>query len=93
VWPAVRGRKKFLRSVDVFGLIGLYALADPRDLTVSIPGYNGIARCPVDLTFDLGVRLDTDSGVFQIGIAKLLWLPAGAKAAPGRLPTSSGDTR
>ncbi len=93
VWPAVRGRKKFLRSVDVFGLIGLYALADPRDLKMSVPGYSGIARFPVDLTFDLGVRLDTDAGVFQLGIAKLLWLPAGVKSSSSHLPTSSGTTR
>ncbi|MFM2420138.1 MAG: hypothetical protein RL385_4861, partial [Pseudomonadota bacterium] len=33
------------------------------------------ARVPVDLTFDLGVRMDTQIGVFQIGLAKLLWLP------------------
>lgn len=93
VWPAVRGRKKFLRSVDVFGLIGLYALADPHELQVAVPGYKGIARLPVDITFDLGVRLDTDAGVFQIGIAKLLWLPVGVKSSAPALPPSSGATK
>ncbi|MFT3925711.1 MAG: BamA/TamA family outer membrane protein [Myxococcales bacterium] len=93
VWPAVRGRKKFLRAVDVFGLIGLYAMADPHDLKVAIPGYHGIAKLPVDLTFDLGVRLDTDAGVFQIGLAKLLWLPAGVKKIPSPTPMSASSTR
>ena len=35
----------------------------------------GLARLPIDLTIDLGVRLDTQVGVFQIGLAKLMWLP------------------
>jgi len=75
VWPLARGRRKFLKNADAYGLIGIYALADPRDLKVSVPGYEGVARVPVDLTFDLGVRMDTQIGVFQIGLAKLLWLP------------------
>lgn len=75
VWPLVRGRKKFVHAVDLFALVGLYALADYRDLRLSVPGYTGLARLPVDFTFDLGVRLDTEAGVFQIGAAKLMWLP------------------
>jgi outer membrane protein assembly factor BamA len=75
VWPLARGRRKFLKNADAYGLIGVYALADPRDLKVAVPGYDGAARVPVDLTFDLGVRMDTQIGVFQIGLAKLLWLP------------------
>lgn len=75
-WPFLRGRRKFVRSGDAFALLGLYTLADPRDLRVAVPGYHGLARLPIDLTFDLGVRLDTRAGVFQIGLAKLLWLPA-----------------
>jgi outer membrane protein insertion porin family len=76
VWPMVRDRRKFLKGADAFFLVGLYALADARDLQVAIPGYTGIARLPIDLTLDAGVRLDTQIGVFQIGLAKLLWLPA-----------------
>jgi len=74
-WPFARGRRGFLKGGDVFGLIGLYGLADPDDLRIAIPGYKGVARVPVDLTVDLGVRLDTQAGVFQLGLAKLLWLP------------------
>jgi hypothetical protein len=75
VWPLVRGRRKFLKSADAFFLIGLYGLADPRDLYVAMPGYSGMARLPIDLTLDFGARLDTQVGVFQIGLAKFFWLP------------------
>jgi outer membrane protein insertion porin family len=74
-WPLVRGRRKFVKGADAFALVGFYGLSDPNDLRVSIPGYHGIAKLPIDLTFDAGVRLDTRIGVFQIGIAKLFWLP------------------
>jgi outer membrane protein insertion porin family len=74
IWPLVRGRHKFLKGADAFFLLGLYALADPDDLQLAIPGYDGIARVPIDLTFDAGVRLDTQIGVFQIGLGKLLFL-------------------
>lgn len=74
-WPFARGRNGFVKGGDVFGLVGLYGLADPNDLRVAMPGYEGIARAPVDLTLDLGVRLDTQAGVFQLGLAKLFWLP------------------
>jgi len=75
VWPLVRGRKQFVKSADAYFLFGFYALADTDDLRVGLPGYEGIARLPIDLTLDAGVRLDTQVGVFQIGLAKLAWLP------------------
>ena len=75
VWPLVRGRRKFVKGADAFFLLGLYGLADANDLRVAMPGYQGLSRLPVDLTLDAGVRLDTQIGVFQIGIAKLFWLP------------------
>jgi len=74
-WPLVRGRRKFLKAADAYFLLGFYSLSDANDLRVAIPGYRGAARFPIDMTLDAGVRLDTELGVFQIGIAKLLWLP------------------
>ena len=74
VWPFVRGRRKFLKSADAFFLFGVYGLADSQDLRVAVPGYEGFARLPIDITFDAGVRLDTRIGVFQIGVAKLFWI-------------------
>ena len=43
-----------------------------EDLRVAIPGYEGFSRAPIDLTFDVGVRLDTVVGVFEIGFSTLL---------------------
>ena len=74
-WPFARGRKKFLKGGDAFFLAGLYGVADPQDLRVAVPGYEGLARLPIDITLDAGVRLDTEIGVFQIGLAKLFVLP------------------
>jgi outer membrane protein insertion porin family len=74
VLPLARGRKKFVKAADAYLLLGMYGLADPDDLRVAMPGYKGAARIPVDLTFDAGVRLDTQLGVFQIGAARLFWL-------------------
>jgi outer membrane protein insertion porin family len=61
-----------LRTVSIYFVFGLYALASFKDVAVAVPGYSGPARLPVDLTFDLGVRLDTTVGVFQIGFSNLL---------------------
>jgi hypothetical protein len=74
-WPFARSGRGFLKGGDVFALVGLYGLADATDLRLSVPGYGGIARAPIDLTVDVGVRLDTQAGVFQVGFAKLFWLP------------------
>jgi outer membrane protein insertion porin family len=78
VWPLVRGRRKFVKGADAYVRLGLYTLADPRDFRIAMPGYKGFAKIPIDLTADIGVKLDTQIGVFQIGLAKLL----GAAANP-----------
>lgn len=61
-----------IRGVILYGLVGAYALLDRDDLRVAIPGYAGFARVPIDLTFDIGVRLDTVVGVFELGFSTLL---------------------
>ena len=58
--------------MEAYLSFGVYALADARDLTLAIPGYEGLARVPIDLTFDIGLRLDTTIGAFQIGFSSLL---------------------
>lgn len=63
---------KGTRAVDIFWGGGLYFLASRRDLEVSVPGYEGFASIPVDLTFDFGLRIDTDVGVFQIAFSNLV---------------------
>lgn len=61
-----------LRAVTAYANVGLYALADSRDLRVAVPGFDGFSRLPIDLTFDVGLRLDTTVGVFQFGFSNLL---------------------
>lgn len=61
-----------VRGFVVYGLVGLYTLLDREDLSVAIPGYEGFSRVPIDLTFDVGVRLDTTVGVFTFGFSSLL---------------------
>ncbi len=61
-----------IRGVDAYGRIGMYALARREDVRIAIRGYEGWARIPVDLTFDLGVRADTTVGVFDFGFSSLV---------------------
>lgn len=61
-----------VRGVVLYGLVGAYALLDREDLAIAIPGYEGAARAPIDLTFDVGIRLDTIVGVFNFGFSTLL---------------------
>lgn len=68
--PLYRGGNGF-RALDAYLNLGAYAITMRRDLRVAIPGYDGASRIPVDVTFDLGVRADTDIGVFQLGFSNL----------------------
>ncbi len=61
-----------VRALNAYFSLGLYGLTDLRELDRAVPGYRGASRIPVDLTFDLGLRLDTDVGVFQLGFSNIL---------------------
>ncbi len=61
-----------VRGLVLYGNVGLYTLFDRQDLQIAIPGYSGFAALPVDLTFDVGLRLDTVVGVFGFGFSTLL---------------------
>lgn len=61
-----------LRGMNGFVNLGVYALSDLRELGFPPPGYHGFARLPVDATFDLGLRIDTDIGLFEVGFSNLL---------------------
>ncbi len=69
--PLFRGGKR-LRRLNAYFNIGLLYLTDPRALRLAPPGYDGAARAPIDLTFDVGLRFDTRVGVFQIGFSNIL---------------------
>ncbi len=70
-WRFLRSRG-FFRTVAVYGLIGLYGLARIEELRTPVPGYRGLARLPVDMTMDLGLRAETPIGLFQLGLSTLL---------------------
>lgn len=69
--PLMRGNRA-IRGIDAYLGAGLFVLARREDLRLAIPGYSGLRRIPMDLTFDLGVQADTDIGLFKIGFSSLI---------------------
>jgi outer membrane protein assembly factor BamA len=70
--PIYRGRKS-IYGVDFFGSVGVYAVANGRDLSERrARGYSGFEEVPLDLTFNLGLRMDTAAGGIALGIANFL---------------------
>jgi outer membrane protein assembly factor BamA len=72
-----------IRGIDAYAGAGLFLLADRTALRTSLPGYDGLSRIPVDLTFDLGIQADTVIGVFKVGFSSLIgFLPDLGQANP-----------
>jgi outer membrane protein insertion porin family len=69
--------KTSVYAIDVFGAFGLYALATHADFTNPPSGYSGAARVPVDLTYNIGLRVDTSVGGATIAFSNLLGLLPG----------------
>ena len=70
--------KRAVYGIDVFASTGLWGVAGRRDLTDPPSGYRGFHKVPIDLTYNLGVRLDTSLGGATIAFSNLLGLiPAG----------------
>ena len=74
-------------GVDFFGSFGLYGIANDADFTNRARGYKGLATVPIDLTFNAGLRIDTQVGGFVLGVANLVGLipvrgPAQGAARP-----------
>jgi hypothetical protein len=69
--PLYRGHRA-IYGVDVFGAVGLFAVANARDLTQHARGYTGLATVPFDLTFNLGIKVDTSAGGLTFGLSNLL---------------------
>ncbi|QQR90817.1 MAG: BamA/TamA family outer membrane protein [Myxococcales bacterium] len=70
-WPVYRNPTG-IRATDLFFTTGLYYISSRRDLLVGLSGYNELSRIPVDLTFDFGLRMDTDIGVFQFAFSTMV---------------------
>ena len=71
--PIYRGRRS-IYGVDFFGSFGVYGLANEQSFTDYPLGYTGLATWPIDLTFNLGLRMDTQVGGFVLGISNLVGL-------------------
>ncbi|HEY8040727.1 MAG TPA: BamA/TamA family outer membrane protein [Polyangiaceae bacterium] len=71
--PLYRGTRS-IYGVDVFGSFGVYGLANEVDFVDHARGYTGFATWPVDLTFNAGLRIDTQAGGFVFGVSNLVGL-------------------
>jgi outer membrane protein assembly factor BamA len=78
--PIYRGRLS-VYAIDLFGTFGAFALAGPHEITRPADKYRGLARIPLDLTGNLGVRVDTSLGGFTFTFSNVL----------GFLPVSQGE--
>lgn len=81
--PLYRGRHTVF-GIDFFGSGGLYSVASDRDLTSPPRAYSGFARFPLDLTFNLGFRMDTSAGGFVFAFSNVLgFLPVHGQGPAG----------
>lgn len=71
--PLYRGTRS-IYGIDLFGSFGVYGVANQADFTNHARGYTGFATVPIDLTFNAGLRVDTQVGGFVIGAANLVGL-------------------
>ncbi|WP_394840055.1 BamA/TamA family outer membrane protein [Pendulispora rubella] len=69
--PLYRGTRS-IYGIDLFGSVGLYGLTDDLNLRQPPSGYSGFSKVPIDLTFNAGLRIETNVGGFAFGIANLV---------------------
>jgi outer membrane protein insertion porin family len=69
--PVYRGTRS-IYGVDFYASLGFYSVANQEDIVDPARGYLGLARVPVDMTFDLGLRIDTQAGGFVLGVGSLV---------------------
>lgn len=81
--PLYRGHHTVF-GIDFFGSGGLYSVASDRDFTHPPKAYSGFARFPLDLTFNLGFRMDTSAGGFVFAFSNVLgFLPVRGQGPAG----------
>ena len=69
--PAYRGSRS-IYGIDFFMSAGLWALISQRDLTNMPTEYSGLRRMPVDLTANVGFRMDTSAGGISFAFSNIL---------------------
>jgi outer membrane protein insertion porin family len=82
--PLYRGRRS-IYGIDLFATGGLYGVAGRRDLTEPPSGYSGLARIPLDITGNIGLRMDTSAGGFAFAFSNVLsFVPVRGEGPAGR---------
>jgi outer membrane protein insertion porin family len=71
--PVYRGIRS-IYGVDLFGSFGVFGVANEQDFVARARGYKGFGTVPIGLTFNAGLRIDTQAGGFVIGISNLIGL-------------------
>ncbi len=71
--PLYRGSRS-IYGVDFFGGFGFYGLANEQDFVEHARGYTGFSTWPIDLTFNAGLRIETQAGGFVLGVSNLVGL-------------------
>lgn len=61
-------------GIDLFGTAGIYGVATRREFTEPAAGYSGASRIPLDLTYNLGLRVDTSVGGLTLAFSNFLGL-------------------
>ncbi len=69
--PVFRGSRSIF-GIDFFGRAGIYGVAQRRDLAHPAADESGLSLIPVDLTANLGFRMDTSAGGFVFAISNVL---------------------
>ena len=69
--PLYRGHAA-VYGIDLFGSAGVYGIAELRSFTQPPSGYRGFSRVPLDLDFNLGLRIDTSAGGIRLSVSTLV---------------------
>jgi outer membrane protein assembly factor BamA len=75
--PLFRGSRS-VYGIDLFTSFGIYGLANDEVLLRPPRKYRGLERIPVDLTANLGVKMDTSAGGFVFALSSVIgFVPRG----------------
>lgn len=81
--PLYRGHRSIF-GIDLFGSAGVYSVFGRRELEAPAPGYSGAARIPVDVTANVGFRMDTAAGGFVFAFSNVLYfIPVSTEGPAG----------
>ena len=61
-------------GIDFVSALGLFGVATRREFSDPPSGYEGFERVPIDLTYNLGLRIETYVGGFSFAFSNLLGL-------------------